>query len=295
MAMAPALIATSSRALAGRHIVVTRPQQQAAPLMAAIASAGGVPVAFPLLVIDEVDVPTRRVLQEALTRLAAGAFDLAVFVSPNAVEKTFAELQALGLSWPERLQAAVVGKGSERALAARGVNQVIAPSERFDSEGLLALPALQALQRDGLRVILLRGDGGRELMAQSLRESGAVVECVTCYRRSAPQGAAGDTSALQRLWQQGQLDAITLTSSEGLRHLQALLGAAGRPLLESTPLFVPHFRIVDEAHRLGLSRIVATAAGDAGLLAGLIDFFDSAADPAVSRPNSEMQAHEYGN
>ncbi|MEN9355919.1 MAG: hypothetical protein RL695_90 [Pseudomonadota bacterium] len=276
-----------SHALAGRHIVVTRPQQQSATLSAAIRAAGGTPVVFPLLVIHDVDATQRRTLQAVLQRLAASAFELAVFVSPNAIARTFAELQALGLAWPDQLRVAVVGKGSEHALAERGVSRVIAPCERYDSEGMLALADLQSAQVQGQRAIIFRGDGGRELIAQTLCERGATVEYVTCYRRSAPQGAAADTTILQQLWQQGQLDAITLTSSEGLRHLHALLDAPGRARLATTPLFVPHERIAAEARQLGLSQIIATGAGDAGLLAALIEYFVAAA--ALRPANLEMR------
>lgn len=280
-----AVTAPSSHALADRHVVVTRPAQQSATLSAAIRSAGGIPVIFPLLVIHDVDATERHALHAVLQRLASQAFNLAVFVSPNAIEKTFAELQTLGLTWPDDLRVAVVGKGSERALAERDVRSVIAPTERYDSEGLLALADLQSDQVQGQRAIIFRGDGGRELIAQTLHERGATVEYVTCYRRSAPQGSAADTTALKQLWQQGQLDAITLTSSEGLRHLHSLLGPQGHVILESTPLFVPHTRIMDEARQLGLPHLITTSPGDAGLLAGLIQFFDPAT--ASLRPNPE--------
>ncbi len=254
--------------LAGRHIVVTRPAQQADPLAAAITAAGGIPLLFPVLTINDVDAPEREALRLVLGRLAAAAFDLAIFVSPNAIEKTCTELSTLGLSWPAALRVAALGQGSERALAACGIRNVTAPTTRFDSEGLLELPDLQAMK--GKRVIIFRGDGGRELIAETLRARGATVEFATCYRRAA---ANGDTAELQRLWQAGQLDAITMTSSEGLRYLYALLDDGRNGLLKDTPLFATHARIAEEAHRLGLSRVVATAAGDAGLLAGLSQYF----------------------
>nr|WP_154717310.1 uroporphyrinogen-III synthase [Sterolibacterium denitrificans] len=262
--------------LAGRHIVVTRPAQQAGPLRAAIAAAGGIAVAFPVLEIHPLDAAQEALLGRMLERVCAGEFELAIFVSPNAIAHSFAALERRGLHWPADLQVAVVGKGSERALAERGVGrgqaQVIAPQTRFDSEGLLALPEMQDVR--GKRVIIFRGDGGRELTASTLRERGATVEYITCYRRSAP---SGDAAELLRLWQDGRLDAITMTSSEGLRHLYALLGEAGRALLETTPLFAPHQRIAEAARRLGLSRVIATAAGDAGLLQELNRYFSDVA------------------
>lgn len=287
--MGPGMTDSTSRPLAGRHVVVTRPAQQAGPLAAALAAAGGIPVLFPVLEIHEVDAAERELLRAVLARLAAAEFGLAVFVSPNAIERTFAELRASGLTWPApaRLRVAALGKSSERALAACGIGDVIAPRARFDSEGLLELPELQAMA--GKRVIIFRGDGGRELIAETLRARGATVEYVTCYRRAAP---AGDTAELRRLWQEGRLDAFTITSSEGLRHLHALLGEAGRALLEGTPLFAPHARIVEEARGLGLQRVVATAPGDAGLLRGLKEYF---AATEVVQPVVRAEHGEYGN
>ncbi len=274
--------AATTLPLAGRHIVVTRPAHQAEGLCAALQAAGGQTLLFPLLSIRAVAGAERVQLEQVLARIAANAFDLAVFVSPNAIHQSFQVLAACALGWPQDLPVAVVGKGSEQALASRGVLPacIIAPQERYDSEGLLALPALQAVA--GQQVILLRGDGGRELIATTLRARGATVEYATCYHRDPPsvqEGAGGSGTpgsplrALQQLWQQAALDALILTSSEGLRHLYALLDDAGRARLQDTQLFVPHARIAEEARRLGLLRVVLTAAGDAGLVRGLIDHF----------------------
>lgn len=261
--------------LAGRHIVVTRPAQQAGPLCAAIEAAGGVAVPFPVLAIHPVDDTVEAQLGHALESLCAGRYDLAIFVSPNAIIHTFAALQRRALQWPATLPVAVVGKGSERTLVEQGVSptRIIAPSTRFDSEGLLALPALQDMA--GKQVIIFRGDGGRELTTLTLRARGATVSHVTCYRRSAPGTAP--LNVLRQLWQAGQLDAITMTSSEGLRHLHNLLDDADRPLLERTPLFAPHLRIAESARQLGCLAVIETGAGDPGLLQGLAAYFAGAA------------------
>ena len=64
-----------------------------------------------------------------------------------------------------------------------------------------------------------------------------------------------------------------MTSSEGLRNLCELVGARGRSWLENTPLFVPHPRIAGAARELKFTSVVETAQGDAGLLAGLQQWF----------------------
>ncbi|WP_265947374.1 uroporphyrinogen-III synthase [Dechloromonas sp. A34] len=250
--------------LAGRTIVVTRPLAQAGPLAQAIEAAGGKPLIFPLLEIFPASDP--QPLAAAVDRL--GDYALAVFISPNAVDHALPAILARG-AWPASLQPAAVGQGTVKALLAHGVAGCIAPTERFDSETLLALPALAKEAVVGQRVAIFRGDGGRELLADTLRERGATVDCITCYRRSGPSDGV---APLLRAWRAGQLDALTVSSSEGLRHLLDLLDGEGRDFLRKTPLFVPHARIADNAAALGLSNIILSGAADAGIMAALLAY-----------------------
>ena len=255
----------TARPLAGRHVVVTRPAEQASQLSGLIAAAGGQPLLFPVLTISDVADP------EPLAAIAErlDQFDLAVFVSPNAVERGLPPILARR-SWPAATAVATVGRGSERALKRYGLAGVIRPQLRADSEALLDLPELQDMA--GKRVLIFRGDGGRELLGDSLAERGATVEYLCCYRRGRP---AGGTQALQQLWASGQLDALILTSSEGLRNLYEMLDSDGRLLLTQTPVFVPHSRIAAEAGRLGLATVIVTPPGDEGLIQALIDYFSA--------------------
>ncbi|MBI5908987.1 MAG: uroporphyrinogen-III synthase [Betaproteobacteria bacterium] len=253
----------SPPALAGRRVVVTRPAGQTAHLAALIRAAGGEPVLFPALEI--LDAENLQPLAALVERLEA--FDLAIFVSANAVDKALALVQARR-AWPAGLRVATVGRGSERALERHGFAAVIAPGERFDSEALLALPELKDVA--GKRVVIFRGDGGRELLGDTLAARGATVEYAECYRRSRPKA---DTALLLALWQQRQLDAFTVTSSEGLTNLHDMLGEAGRQCLKNTPLYAPHERIAAAARALGVQTVVLTGPGDEGLVAGLAAFF----------------------
>ena len=250
----------ASGPLAGKTVVVTRPRAQAQELVEAIAAAGGRALLFPLLDIQPAADPAA--LRAALLRLEDYRF--AVFISPNAVEHAWPAIAERG--WPASLSAVAVGQGTVRALARHGVDTCIAPTERFDSEALLELPELAAARVAGLGVLILRGDGGRELLADTLRERGARVDCVTCYRRAGPPEGI---EVLLTAWRSGQLDALTVSSSEGLRHLCDRLDAEGREFLRRTPLFVPHARIADNARALGLERIILTPPADAGIMAGL--------------------------
>jgi uroporphyrinogen-III synthase len=251
--------------LVGRHVAVTRPAGQAAHFATALSEAGAIPVLYPVLEIRDIE-DVAPVLDAAI-RL--DSFDLAVFVSPNAIEKALA-LILPRRPWPAGLRVAALGKSSERELARNGIHDVISPQLRFDSEALLELPELIDIQ--GKRVIIFRGDGGREVLGDTLKARGATIADVTCYRRARPQI---DPAPLLKLWEVGRLDAVTLTSSEGLRNFHEMIGRLGQAWLKKTPAFVPHARIAEQARDLGLDRVIPTGPGDDGLMAGLVQYFAS--------------------
>jgi uroporphyrinogen-III synthase len=255
-------VTDDDQSLAGRGIVVTRPAHQAAHFADLIRRAGGRAILFPVIAIADID--DAQPLFALLDRL--DDFDLAIFVSPNAVDKAMTLLQAQRVV-PLRLAYAAVGRGSVRALKKFGVTDVAAPA-RFDSEALLAMPELQNVA--GKRVVIFRGAGGRELLGDVLVERGALVEYAECYRRVRP---AADMAPLIAAWERDEIHAVTVTSSEGLHNFCALAGARGRPWLQKTPLFVPHPRIADAARKLEFSVVVQTAQGDDGLLQGLRQWF----------------------
>lgn len=250
-------------ALAGRHVVVTRPAEQAAHLCEELANRGAVPVRFPVLAISAVE-DVKPLLDMAI---ALERYRMVVFVSPNAVEHALT-VMLRHRNWPAQTLAAGMGRSSEAALARFGVAEIIAPQEKFDSESLLAMPQLADVH--GWRVLVCRGDGGRELLGETLTARGAQVDYLTCYRRSQPKL---DPAPLLKLWQDNALDAVTLTSSEGVRHFAAMIGHLGLAYWRKTPTFVSHQRIAAEAEKLGLHDIVLTEPADAGLLAGMEHYF----------------------
>ena len=252
-------------ALRGRGVLVTRPVQQANVLATLIRDAGGEPVLFPALAIEPpADLAKVR---SALADLPS--VDLAIFVSPTAAEHTFALLEA---PWPANVPVAAVGEGTASALRRHvleaRLGTVIAPAEGADSEALLASRELQQLR--GKRVLICRGEGGRELLAEELRRRGAQVSYAECYRRARP---AADASQLIDRWEQGGLHAVTVLSGETLDNLWAILGPRGQQLLRGTPLFVPHANVAERAARLGLTELAITPPGDAGIVRGLSAWF----------------------
>lgn len=253
---------TGTDTLAGRRVVVTRPAEQAGRLAGEIEARGGIAVRFPVLAIFDADDPLP--LQAAARNI--GDYDVAVFVSPNAAEKALAVITA-HRAWPSHVAAAAMGETSARAIARFGVTRIVTPAGgRFDSEALLQRPEFSAGAIRGRRVAIFRGDGGRELLGETLEARGAQVERIPCYRRGRPDI---DAAPLRTLLAQGAVDAVTVTSSEGLRNLVAMIGAEGAAALKAVPLFVAHQRIAEEARRMGFAETIATAPGDTGLLAGL--------------------------
>lgn len=248
--------------LRGMGILVTRPAHQAGHLVDLIAAAGGEAILFPTLeILDAADPCTVNQLIDRLDQ-----FDLAIFISPNAVSKAMPLIRAKrGL--PARLAIAAIGRGSRKELERHGVKQVIAPPSQFDSEGLLELPELQDMR--GKRVVIFRGDGGREMLGDALAARGARVEYAECYRRAKPDA---DAAPLLQRWARGGVQAVTVTSGESLQNLVNLLGEAGQQWLRNTPLFAPHERIAATARGAGIEQVLATAAGDEGLVTGLIEW-----------------------
>ena len=254
-----------SESLKRAGIVITRPARQAAGLAREIAALGGEPLIFPAIVILPPADP--NALLEVQRRLAD--YDIAVFVSANAVEYGVAD----PARWPAHLITLAPGPGTAAALATVGIRDVRIPRTTMDSEGLLALPELASVA--GKRAVIFRGDTGRELLKTALEERGASVMQVECYRRARPESSA---AGLVDAWREKRVDAVTLTSSEGLDNLWAILDGEGRRYLVATPVFVPHPRIAERARTLGLRETIVTPPADAGLIASLLEYFSHRPD-----------------
>ncbi|WP_211470544.1 uroporphyrinogen-III synthase [Collimonas humicola] len=248
-------------------VIITRPAAQAAALAQQIAARGRQPVVFPLLEI----LPLRdsAPLQAVLARL--DDYALAVFVSPNAIDAAMRHVS----SWPRQVAIGIVGEGSRTALAQYGLTAqnatIFSPPDpaRTDSEGLLQALDLDALR--GAKVLLVRGESGREFFADALLAAGIQVQAIAAYRRQAPRLDTELASRLQQLLD-SRNDWI-ITSSEALRHLLELVrqveSGSGVAKIQQQHLLVPHARIAETAHALGFSDVTLTGSGDERLLAAL--------------------------
>ncbi|MGV3652846.1 MAG: uroporphyrinogen-III synthase [Noviherbaspirillum sp.] len=251
-------------------IVVTRPLAQAGALAGRIAALGHAAEVFPLLEIHP--LPDQEPLKAALADV--GRYAMVAFVSPNAIDAAFAARP----DWPTGDSApalAVVGEGSRAALARHGLTDANArihrPRDpgRSDSEALLEVLDTASLR--GKPVLIVRGESGRELLADALRAAGAQVTALPAYRRAAPVLDGARSARLATLLEADS--AWIVTSSEALHNLvemaHALAGAAGVAKIQNKRLVVPHRRIADTARQLGFHHIRLTGSGDDALLAAL--------------------------
>lgn len=253
--------AQSSQPLRGKRFLVTRPEGQASTLVDGIRALGGEASHIPWLAIEPLsEVP-------ALTRIARNLdeYRACLFVSANAVQSAWPTLAAV--PWPASVAAATVGPGTARALRVLGVPQVIFPVSRFDSEGLLAESFFADSYCQGQAFALIRGEGGRDFLAQSLRARGARVDEAAVYRRCL------HPHALHRLeaWlgnddSDRASDTILVSSSESLQRVIAAASSTLAARLRETTLLVPHPKIAACARELGFQRVAISDGGDDGLL-----------------------------
>lgn len=242
-------------ALTGRNIVITRPLGQANRLSSLIQEAGGNVHLFPLLEI--VPLTDYQKFDEKITQL--NQVDWAIFISSNAVQNSLPRVIAKLGTVPGKLKFAAIGPKTAADLAEFGIQNTLTPQDRFDSEALLALPEMQQVKNQ--KVLIFRGIGGREVLAETLKQRGAIVEFAESYQRINPQK---DLNTLEELTKQHKLDAIVVTSSEAMRYLLDM--GKDATWLKNIKLCVNHARIAEEAYALGFRAFVAETSGDEAML-----------------------------
>lgn len=247
------------RPLAGSAILVTRPEHQAGELVAAIEAAGGEALVFPVLRIEGRDRPTIEADLRALP-----AADIVIFTSRNAVEHGFT-LHAGGAG-----RIAAIGPATALAIEAAGGRVDIRPGSGFDSEQLLRSPELQDVAGRNIRIV--RGEAGRELLADTLRRRGARVDYLSVYRRLRPTPSRGALRRVRTRWRHGDIRAVTVMSVESFVNLSALLAPEIQDLLRSTPLVTPSRRVIQTiAEQIpGSPALLATGPQAADMLRALI-------------------------
>ncbi|MGI9024678.1 MAG: uroporphyrinogen-III synthase [Burkholderiaceae bacterium] len=287
-------------------VIVTRPKDDAAPLIGLLRERGHEVVAFPVLGIE----PVADAGALAATMARIEDYRLVVFVSPNAIRHAVAHRND---AWPHDVTVAVMGPGSVAVLNDLGLSasdvRIVSPadargphaidaepapkasaseassapssSRRYDSEALLAaLDAAIGLHAgfEG-RVLIIRGNGGRAWFADRLRERGVAVDEIESYRRVQPEPDEASSSALGRLFRDDARAAFIVTSSEGLSNLVAMVEAVlepeasdarqARAWLFKQRIVTPHARIAEKARRMGFSTISLAAPGASGIVAAI--------------------------
>ncbi len=242
-------------------VLVTRPEGQAEALCTALAAAGFPAHHLPLLALaplPELSPTQRRLVQDL------GRFAHVIFISGNAVRFG---LEWIRDFWPE-LPAApkwyAVGAATARLLAQHGV-EVLQPGGEMTSEALLALPQLEDVA--GQRILIVKGEGGRNTLRDSLADRGAQLAELACYRRLRPDYRPGELAARLSHWAIG---VVMLSSGEGLEHLLALLSPEESIRFRLITLLVPSERVAAMARGAGWERVmVAENASDAAMLRAL--------------------------
>ena len=251
-------------ALAGLRVLVTRPKGQSAGLVSLIEQRGGIAIRFP--VIDILPVHEPLAVQPALASL--DNFDRVIFVSPNAVEHALA---IIDVETARRARAGfmAVGASTATALQRAGFAGVRHPGASASSEALLALPELRGGGLAGSRILIVRGEGGRELLGDTLSKRGARVQYAEVYRRACP---APDDGGLAERGKHGGIDTIVVTSVQGLENLFAMLGEGAAEWLKKVGYVVVSERLACRVQAMGIVEpsMVAAGADDEALVDALI-------------------------
>lgn len=237
----------------GCRVLVTRPAAQAEALCERIVQAGGIPIRLPALAIEAShDVPSQQRCQ------SAADYDWLIFISRNAVEHAHTYLPT---PLPITVKVAAIGQATATVLSEAGIRADMVAKGSGTSESLLTEPILADMA--GQRVLILRGEGGRERLAETLRERGAQVDYADLYRRVRPETTPGE---LSRLLGAG-IDILTIASGETLDNLLAM-AAEEQCVITSLPLVVMSERLRTLARERGFTdtAIIATEASDKGMV-----------------------------
>jgi uroporphyrinogen-III synthase len=257
----------SDAPLAGRRVLVTRPTLQASELVTAIERAGGEAVRFPVIGI----VPRNPEMIRAEFASAPWP-DIVVFISRNAVDNGLFAVSGCNA------RIAAVGAATAAALEAQGVRPDIVPAGGADTEHLLQNPSLQNVS--GRVVMIVRGQSGRELLADTLRERGARVVYLPVYERVIHKASAAELAHLGALWRDPGIDCVTIMSADSIRFLLRQLPPDLAELLRKTPLVAPGSRVLKTACELvpGIPATMASGPSAADMVNAVIEALDAGQD-----------------
>lgn len=248
-----------------KRILVTRPKHQADHLCGLITANGGQAIAYPTIEIQPVKKPDKILVRSN----SLNDFDYIVFVSRNAVMVAFDQYSSL-VSLPEHIKVFAIGASTAQTLTSLNIANVIHSGLQADSEALLDLSEMQQERLTGKKILIVRGSGGREHLADNLKNRGALVDYAEVYKRCLPEY---DIKHSHNIWQNTKPDAIVVTSNDGLKNLVHLTSEIDQQHLFTTPLVLMSSRSDSLAKELGFISItsIATDKNDEGLMTALLD------------------------
>ena len=246
----------------GTSVLITRPEGQAQGLVKALTDAGFGPVFHrPMLALEPVASLSGEQRQRVLD---LDLYQHVIFISANAVRFGLEQIDDYWPQLPTGLNWYAIGDTTAELLQQRGLAP-LTPGQAMSSEGLLALPQLEEVA--GQKALIVKGEGGRETLRQTLQDRGALVEELACYRRSCPQMPAG---ALARLLDDEDIDVVMISSGEGFANMLTLLSDKESTKFRDIGLIVPSARVAGLAQQAGFNNVVTAAnASDAAMLEAL--------------------------
>ncbi len=255
-----------SASLKNKRILVTRPAHQAEQLCRLISDVGGTAVVFPTIEIRP--VLNSKELSDCFANI--NQYDFVIFVSRNAVAAVFQYYLNKDDLNSGNIQLLAIGSGTASALSELSMSDVLHAGVQADSESLLLLSELDSELVRNRKVLIVRGIGGRELLADNLKQRGAWVDYAEVYQRALPEY---EIQQSRELWQNEQPDAVIISSNEGLENLLKLTADVDQEKLFKTPLIMMSTRNAELAKQSGfLSETrIAKEKNDEGLLSALLE------------------------
>ena len=248
--------------LSNKTILITRPVGREKHLRLLIEQAGGFVIHYPVINIQALSDPAIEQLKHLFDQLHS--FTMAIFISKTAVEQSQIYFPVL----PKHLTIVSIGSKTTETLEQQNIHVDIEASEH-NTESLLQAPEFQIPQIQGQQILIFRGTGGRALLGDTLKHRGAKIRYVETYRREIPACRPLTEQQIERI------DAITVSSNEGLDNLISLMQGSS-DLLIDVPLVLPSQRTATLATQYGFKTIItAQNATDEAFLAALNNYFSS--------------------
>ncbi|MEC4726178.1 uroporphyrinogen-III synthase [Shewanella sp. D64] len=230
------------------NILLTRPEGRNQSMIEILKQHGISYIVTPLL---EVQATDKTQHQDAIAHFNQA--DIVIFISTNAV--VFSS-QAIALNTHTSTQFYAVGDATYQALQALGISAFKAPTDCQQTEGLLTLNTLQDLSSK--KVVIVRGVGGRETLAETLTQRGGKVDYWETYQRTCP--------AIDKLipyqWRDAKVDTIIITSGEILHSLNKLVPKELFAWLRACHIIVPSSRVKEQALAYGLNKVTNAKAAN---------------------------------